>query len=280
MQGIDFDSTLKNPYFTFDPIKQKYYSPSGAEIPQKQIQGLIIKRINEITQDIERISQSLIEGNIDLGEWQRSIAEKLKQLHAQQYLLGVGGTANIEFDDYLVLGRRLKEQYKYLRGFAIALKRGNMSLAQFLYRARLYPQAAKGTYYTAQRESASRNGKTHGFRKLGDAEHCPSCIRYANLGIVPIDELVMPTEKCECKVNCRCSVVFLSLESPGTVNAKIKSIVNGMSYQQIKDACNDYKLSTSGKADDLRSRFLSMVAGFTATQQQGVLKYLESYTNV
>lgn len=280
MQTIDFD--FKNPDYTYNPETRKYTSSSGKEITQSEVQSLILKRIEAIALELQDIGRSLVNGDIDLGSWQRQTAEKLKILHAQQFLLGVGGLLNIEFDDYLVLARKVKEQYKYLREFAIAVKKGEVSPTKILYRLGLYPKAAKGTYYLGYRQSAKRNQKAYGFRKLGDAEHCPDCIKYEAMGILPIDDLILPTEKCQCAINCKCSIIYLSLAEMLAIQNKdadpIKAIVLNFSYQQIKDVCNDYKLGTKGNTATLQQRFLAHIAGFDDTQKQGVLKYLQSYS--
>jgi hypothetical protein len=151
----------------------------------------------------------LIDGKINLRTWQSTTAETLKTLHVQEYLLGVGGQGAIKKEDYLEIGRELKVQYQYLRNFAVELTQGKMTPAEALNRASMYGDAAKVSYFRGERTAAKNAGLTYGMRILGIAEHCTSCPAIAARGIVPIDELVMPTKECECMYRCKCRIKYL-----------------------------------------------------------------------
>ncbi|MEH1789642.1 MAG: hypothetical protein V7L23_29830 [Nostoc sp.] len=162
---------------------------------------------------MQQLGNLLLEGKITLRAWQEQFAESLKILHSQQYLLGVGGQSQIQKEDYLVLARELKNQYKYLRNFAVDLTKGVMSPAQFKIRAAMYAKAAKVSFFKGEKQAAKRSGLDGAYRILGKSDyHCPQCPQYAAKGVVPIDEVIYPTQQCDCRTGCLCNLVYVKLE--------------------------------------------------------------------
>ncbi|MHC5826565.1 MAG: hypothetical protein ACYT04_64545, partial [Nostoc sp.] len=147
----------------------------------------------------------LLNGKITLRAWQEQFAESLKILHTQQYLLGTGGQSQVDKPDYLVLARELKNQYKYLRNFAVDLTKGVMSPAQFKVRAAMYAKAAKVSYFRGEKQAAVRSGLDGAYRVLGESDyHCQQCPEYVAMGIVPIEQAVIPGVACDCRTSCLC----------------------------------------------------------------------------
>jgi hypothetical protein len=76
----------------------------------------------------------------------------------------------------------------------------------------MYASAAKISYYRGEKEAARKSGLDGARRILGTTDHhCPQCLEYAARGTVPIDEVVFPTQQCQCKTNCLCSLVYVRL---------------------------------------------------------------------
>jgi hypothetical protein len=242
-------STFDNPDYSYDPNLRKYRNiKTGRFLSQQQIKGLIARRIASANTELQMIGDRLLSGKISLQDWQLQTAGILKIIHSQTFLLGVGGQKNIAFDDYLILARKLKEQYKYFRNFAIACKQG-ISPLQFRNRLGQYLKATKGTYYLGFREAARRSGATHGYRILGDTEHCKECLQYASLGNTPIDEIVLPTEKCSCMIECQCNVVFGS-------ESQIIDLTE--SVFEIDFSVGEYVVDKNGRWRDKNGRFIQM----------------------
>jgi hypothetical protein len=247
-EAVDF-STFDNPDYSYDPSLRKYRNTkTGRFLSQQQIKGLIARRIASANTELQLIGDRLLSDKISLQDWQLQTAGILKTIHSQTFLLGVGGQKNIVFDDYLILARKLKEQYKYFRNFAIACKQG-ISPLQFRNRLGQYLKATKGTYYLGFRESAKRSGATHGYRILGDAEHCKECLQYASLGNIPIDEIVLPTEKCSCMIECKCNVVFGS-------ESQIVDLAESVFEIDFSDG--QYIVDKNGRWRDKNGRFVDM----------------------
>lgn len=210
---LTFDAATSNPSFQWEPQSRRYRSKAtGRFISPEAVYTLTQKRIENAKSDLTTLGQLLLDGKINLKTWQQQTAEALKILHTQEYLLGVGGQKAIQKFDYLEIGRELKSQYEYLRNFAIDLTQGKMTPAQFSVRSSMYADAAKISYFRGEKTAAGRSGYTHGRRALGAAEHCADCPSIAALGIVPIEEVILPTQRCSCRVRCKCKIFYLTLE--------------------------------------------------------------------
>ena len=207
-------SDLSLNFSSFDVERYSYKNgryrdnKTGKFLSKKRIKELTVETIEIQLKRLNKIGSKLVKGKSLLQDWLRETAQALKNLHAQQFLLGVGGRNNIKFEDYLVLARALNEQYKYLRKFALDCKSGITPL-RFKYRLRLYALSSRGSYFLGKKQAAKREGKTKAIRKLGVAEHCPDCLYYASLGAVSLEEAIMPTQQCVCGPNCKCDIEFV-----------------------------------------------------------------------
>jgi hypothetical protein len=210
---LDF-AAIQNPAYQWEPQSRRYRDRlSGKFLSKQAIAQLTQLRIAQVTQDLQQLGNLLLDGKITLRAWQEQFAQSLKILHAQQYLLGVGGQSQIQKEDYLVLARELKNQYKYLRNFAVDLTKGVITPAQFRVRAGMYAKAAKISFFKGEGVAAKRSGLDGAYRVLGESDyHCQQCPQYAAMGTVPIDEVIYPTQKCDCRTSCLCSLIFARLE--------------------------------------------------------------------
>lgn len=187
--------------------------------------------ISLIERDINTIGELLKKGQLSLAGWQEATAQALKTLHIHQYALGCGGTARVTSAEWLAVGRELKEQYSYLRGFAEDLNRGYsiasngqiipMTEGRFNARLKLYSQAGRISFEMGKQEVAKRQGKPFMRRLLGVAHHCQSCPKYARLGVQPIGALPLPCTRCECLSHCKCYVRYYRTIEEAIASSKI-----------------------------------------------------------
>ncbi|ALF52255.1 hypothetical protein ACX27_04325 [Nostoc piscinale CENA21] len=207
---LSLDAATDNPNFKWEPQTRRYRNKlTGRFISKEAVYTLTSSRIELAKTDLNTLGQLLLDGKINLKSWQQQTAETLKILHTQQYLLGVGGQKAIQKNDYLEIGRELKNQYGYLRNFAIDLTQGTMTEAQFKSRVSMYADAAKVSYFQGEKVAATRAGFSHARRILGVAEHCSDCPAISSLGVVPISELILPTQRCSCRIRCKCRIEYL-----------------------------------------------------------------------
>lgn len=217
--------------FRFDRRAQRYRIASGAGKGQfigkaaylSSVKAGIVAR----SQDLVSLADDLADGQIDLAKFQTQAADLIKKIHVGQTILAADGHENVTAEDWLTVGRELKRQFlggvdprtddrfglKYL---IQDIQTGTVSRARLKQRLRLYAQSGKKTYWGVRR---SKSGDRFGYRVLGAAEHCPECLAYAAEPPKPVESLVLPTERCRCMNQCKCSIRFFkTLE--GAIAAK------------------------------------------------------------
>jgi hypothetical protein len=208
---ISFDAATSNPEYQYEPKLRRYRSKkTGRFLRKEAIASLTQGHVENVKSDLTKVSQLLIDGKINLKTWQTTTAETLKILHVQEYLLGVGGQGAIEKEDYLEIARELKNQYAYLRNFAVDLTMGKMTPKEALNRTGMYAESGKVSFFRGERTAAKRAGLSFARRILTPGHiHCSQCPRYQARGVVPIEDVVMPTVACDCMYNCKCRVEYL-----------------------------------------------------------------------
>lgn len=210
--------------YSYDSKSQRYRNnKTGRFLPKSTVDNLINKRISAIGTDVLTLGKLLETDKLTLESWQRTTAYTIRELHLQSYLLARGGKAQMTAEDYLVVARELKKQYRYLRTFAEDINRGYsidrngnqvpMTIARFEQRLRLYAKSGRAAANLAYEQSNRKAGKVAMSRHLGATDrHCVSCVSYASAGIQPIGTLPMPCQQCECGNNCLCSVRWYGVD--------------------------------------------------------------------
>jgi hypothetical protein len=74
--------------------------------------------------------------------WELEIRDRLKRVFLAEYMLGRGGRNVMTQADYGRVGNMLREQYQYLRGFALDVQAGTMTEAQIAARTQLYHESS------------------------------------------------------------------------------------------------------------------------------------------
>jgi hypothetical protein len=204
--------------YSYDNASQRYRNlETGRFIPKSQVDALINKRISLIQSDILSIGSLLQNDRLSLESWQQTTAYTIRELHLQSYMLARGGKAQMTPEDYLVVGRELKKQYRYLRAFAEDINRGYsidkngnqipMTVGRFEARLKLYAKSGRAAAILAEEQVQRKSGMVAMSRHLGATDrHCESCMIYASAGVQPIGALPMPCQQCECGNRCLCSV--------------------------------------------------------------------------
>ena len=169
-----------------------------------------LNRFNEtiIRENLGSITEKLINGNITLEQWQRRLANELKDAWRLNQMIGRGGKSQMTQADYGRLGGRLRFEYDRLNRLAIEIKAGMLTEAQIRARVGLYANAPRVGFYDGVNAAKVAAGLTEMRRVLNPAEHCPDCEGYASEGWVPIGTLPMPGEKSQCLRNCKCTVEY------------------------------------------------------------------------
>lgn len=204
------DAVYRQPDWSFDTSTARYRnSATGRFLSQVDALQLTQRNIAAASAELEAQVLALAQGVTALGDWQRSLALLLKQLHLGQFILGRGGIARTTPADFLAVGRILKDEYRYLEAFGRDLAAGRLSVAQAGARARLYLAKSRLSFWAGQRQAQAQGpGPSEMRRLLAPVEHCPECLTYARAGWMPLNALPLPTVDCSCRSNCRCTVEY------------------------------------------------------------------------
>ena len=210
--------------FTFDKASQRFRYKDGDRAGQymskAKARGIVQDRITREEKRIERIPISLLNDDLTLAQWEASMAERIKTLHVQSYLLGKGGTHGYApARDGQVITPIIQEQYKYLRRFSEDIAAGKLSKAQIEQRASLYASAAWQTREHGKFISHRESGYAWEQSVLDrGAENCALCEYFAYLKVVAIGVVSLrnPPGTRTCKAKCRCHMDYF-VERPGGV---------------------------------------------------------------
>jgi hypothetical protein len=202
--------------FTFDKNSQRFRFTSGERkgqyVSQARVREIVQQRIDRESERIERITTSLLRGDLTLPQWEKSMAERIKTLHIQSYLLGKGGTLNyVHSRDSATLTPIIETQYKYLRRFSEDIRDGKLTPARMKQRAKMYADAGWQTQEHGR--AIAHSEAEYGFeRNILDraAENCAECEYFSFIGVVAIGTISRrsPPGTRTCRGQCRCRMEY------------------------------------------------------------------------
>jgi hypothetical protein len=195
--------------FTYDAKSMRYRNAStGRYISAKEVRSAVDTIIDKEAVAFRGVAQQLIDGKINLAEFQLQMQANVKKLNVAMALAGNGGIANTDQSDLGYIGSLVKKQYQYLQGMAKQIKNGHQKLdGTLLARVELYAQAARGTHEDVKRRQANQSGMGQEKSVLAEADHCAGCLSQAKRGWSEIGSLI-PVGGRECLVNCHCHFIF------------------------------------------------------------------------
>ena len=195
--------------FTYNPGSRRYAErSSGRYVKAETVRAAVDTVIAAETLKIRSVSQSLVDGSINISEWQIQTQALLKNLHVSMGLAANGGLANTSDSDLGYIASQIKEQYKFLRSFAKQIKNGSQPLdGTLVSRAALYTESGRSIYEAVVQRAAKAGGATQEKSILGAADHCDGCVEAASAGWSPIGSLV-PIGQRQCLANCHCTMSY------------------------------------------------------------------------
>jgi|GEM_PF-1204110 len=192
----------------------------GQYAPRSATLALEARSIALAKAELQALGDRVSSGRLSLRDFQQEAGELLRQIHCSSAIVGRGGLDRMTSEDFLAIGRLLKVQYYDgkdaetdrrfgLKHLAAELKAGTVSPTMLSYRLGLYADSGKISFYEMERRSRQDEGKTEARRLLANADRsCPECTAYARMGWGAIDQAVLPTQKCSCRVRCRCQLEY------------------------------------------------------------------------
>lgn len=185
------------------------YVKNGRFIAFSEVEYLMSLEEQELRGKLQRLTQQMIDGNLDLSNWENQFADTLKRSHIRMIILTQGGQRRTGISAYAIAGRNLKDEYKYLDNFALQLSNGEISEKQALNRAKAYARSIIPTFYEGYHFNRSKEGFTVASRDLSlFADHCKDCPNYVTNGYLPIDQVTPKGRNCQCRGKCQCLVRY------------------------------------------------------------------------
>jgi len=181
---------------------------TGRFLPKQVEVRALDERITAGIDQVQALTSGMMRGVVTVAEWQTAVAVELRRMHTQAAALGRGGWAQMTPSDWGHVGRKLRDEYAYLRGFAEALASGTLSESQINVRVSQYVNGIWSRYWRGEMGAMQEAGMTEERRILTPAEHCADCESYAAQGWQPLGSLPEPGDGSACGHNCRCIKVY------------------------------------------------------------------------
>lgn len=194
--------------FTWDNDALRFRDSKGRFVAPSVVREAVDAVAASAASDLQRLAADLIAGRIDLGTFEASARDLIKQAYLATGSVAVGGKDNLDASDLGRIGNRLKREYTYLRQFAREIDRGELSPDQIKARIAMYGSGATRAYEATRRGVMAAGGYSEERRILNSAIPCSPCSEYAALGWQPIGTLPNTGEACDCLSRCRCSFTY------------------------------------------------------------------------
>lgn len=193
--------------FLFDAAIGRYRdTDSGRLIPESRVRLAVDQVADLASKRLAALSQRVLTGELRLSEWQLEAMRVVKTANVAAGVIARGGKARMTPSDWGYLGRRIRDEYAYLRGMASDVESGAQVLdGRFPARSRLYGQGARVTFEAVRSRDAAGYGYQQERSVLHPAEHCAGCIGEAARGWVDVGTLI-PIGSRTCLSNCRCTI--------------------------------------------------------------------------
>lgn len=184
----------------------------GRMVSAEQLQNAVTVLADRTGDRFARLAGDVVGGRLYAGDFQRAMHEELKGLYNQLSALARGGWKQMDFAAWGRNGRILRDEYKYLAGFAQDLADGKLTQAQAEARARLYAGKAYSRFWAEDRLLRMGSGRYSEEKWIdtGDKRECDDCERLAALGRVPVGTLptVPGAGDTDCLGACRCRIEY------------------------------------------------------------------------
>jgi hypothetical protein len=169
--------------------------------------------VDETRLKIFALAQGLQAKQLTLSEFDLQGKRLIKSLHTANAALARGGWSQMRPADYEKVADTVATQYEFWQQRMKDAERGlygkNFERRSFLAHVYQYADAGRSTYENTRLQVMKEGGAIEARRIRGATDGCPSCVEWAALGWVPIDEMESeyPIGSGECRNNCHCVIV-------------------------------------------------------------------------
>jgi hypothetical protein len=184
-----------------DTATGRFVAPSAVRVDLDRV-------LDGLSSKMGDVSQSLINGEINLDAWQTQMMDLTKRSHLVSAASQRGGWAQMTQSDFGRVGQVVRAEYGYLREFANQIESGKQPLdGNIGRRAKMYGQQARLTFYEFNKSEMGKRGFDQERSILNPADHCEQCKTEESKGFQVIGDMV-PIGRRICRSNCKCSVEY------------------------------------------------------------------------
>lgn len=193
---------------TYDARSGRYRADDGRFVPAAEVRRAVDNLADLSSQRMAALTTRLQSGALSLADWQQQAMAEVKSAHLAGGIAAHGGRDRMAPADYGLIGRRIRDEYGFLRQWAADIASGAAPLdGRLLSRAQLYGQAARGTYEAVRARDERNRGNDQERNVLHGGDHCTLCPALSARGWVPIGSLP-PIGSRPCKARDRCSLEY------------------------------------------------------------------------
>jgi hypothetical protein len=187
--------------------RSKWYLNDGEPITWDEMKTAIDDVRSRFQERIDEATDTLLNGG-SLATWENAIALIIVELSYSLFNFGLGSESNGE-----TIGDRIRTQLEYLRGFAEAIGRGELTDVAIRYRASMYSLDAANSFYDGQ-DAAHPIDEYQSYRNVlgGGEQHCGECPRLTYKGWVKRDSLPAIGRR-QCMMFCKCHLEYRKQKS-------------------------------------------------------------------
>lgn len=194
----------------WDPVAKRYRDlDTGRFMLRSAVLEWVEESLDASAVATDQLAQFVIDGIVSPVDFGLLMRQELKEEYIRQFLLGIGGRAQMTPQDWGSIGGMLADQYRYLDRFVDEIASGEVPPGSLLLRVRMYANSAREAYERAHLKNAYALNMAEEQWVLGVAEHCPDCLEFADMGWQPIGTFPFPGEGAtECLTNCQCHKLY------------------------------------------------------------------------
>lgn len=190
----------------WNDVAGRYIASNGRFVSQQAVSNALQSTIDQQAKTVANLTTQFKNGGISLAEWRMGMGQAIKTTHLASSALANGGWAQMTQADYGRVGQIVRQQYQYLDRFAQQIADGTQKLDGTLERrARMYADAGRMTYESAQRAEARIRGYDEERNVRHAQDSCAGCLEATAAGWVAIGTLPLPGQR-DCVTNCKCTL--------------------------------------------------------------------------
>lgn len=196
------------PRFKWSATSRRYIDTrSGRFVAAGKVRGALDVAIRKSNREITALATQLRKGEITAQQWSLAMRQQIKAQQLASAAAARGGFAQMSPADYGRVGGQVARQYRYLNKFTKQITKGLPLDGKFMARAKLYGEAARGTYEKTARDVADESGAIEEKNILHPADHCAECMGLSAQGWQPIGSMPAPGQR-QCGNNCHCTMAY------------------------------------------------------------------------